>query len=148
MADVPKNEKFQNIHEMANEQLAALGPRVMAEVASRMAEREVKKRTDKMVQALDKVATMTVEHLRLGPDDVRYNAAGEKTAESYTKKRVDEISKSKSNIEKLQSAIAKADASGDYGDLDKLLASGQKPETEGGTKDSGDVAKQPPSKDH
>lgn len=147
MADVPKNEKFQSIHEMANEQLAALGPRVMAEVASRMAEREVKKRTDKMVQALDRAATMTVDHLKLGPDNVGYNAEGQKTSESYSKKRLDEINKSQSNIAKLQSAIAKADSSGDYGDLDKLLAGGPKSETEGGTKDSGDVAKQPPNKD-
>lgn len=147
MADVPENNNFKTVHDMATEQLAELGPSVIAEVASRMAQREVQKRADKMVQAIDKIATLTLEHKKLGPDDVRFNAKGEKESESYTKKRIDEINKSKSNIEKLQAAVAKAHTTGDYSDIDKLLGSGQKPQTEGGTKDSGDVAGGTPPKD-
>ena len=140
MAGIPENDKFKTVHDMATEQLAELGPSVMAEVASRMAQREVQKRADKMVQAIDKIAVLTLDHKKLGPDDVRYNEAGEKISEAYTKKRIDEINKSKSNIEKLQAAVAKAHSLGDYSDIDKLLGGGQKPQAEGGTKDSGDVA--------
>ncbi len=115
------------IREKVAEEIAALSPRIAAEVKDVMVEREVKKRTDAFVVVYDKLVASEKEYQKIDqPDLVSYNKSGQKTDEMYSKGRLDQIAKARKAVDRLAHALDKALDKGDFGDVYNL-SSGKAP---------------------
>lgn len=99
------------------ENLSKLSPKVEDAVVEAVVDREVKKRSQALVQALDKLSEMEKDLKKLGPDNLMYDENGKEVLGSYTKKRIDEKNKLTGRIQKLTNIINKALEKAEFNDL-------------------------------
>lgn len=102
------------------EQITNLAPKVEDAVVAALTDRELTRRSDALVQALDKLDTMEKAFLKLGPDQITYDDKGVKTGETFSKARIDARNKDQGKINKLTGAITKALEKSDFNDLYNL----------------------------
>lgn len=121
----------------------AVDGRLASQVADLMVDRELKKRKDAIVPAIDKHAewTANLKRLEANPDDIKYGTDFKPVGEpGFTKKKIDEIMQLRQKIEKLEKAIIKAYTDGDLKDVNQLLGSGGKDKSSGEAEASGTPA--------
>lgn len=94
-------------------------------VIGALVEREVKRRSDALTQAIDGLSKMEGDRRKMKPDLVTYNEDGTVKDQSFSKKLIDEQQKLDKKIDKHTKAINKALENNDYGDLYNLGKSEQ-----------------------
>lgn len=123
------------VREKIAEKLGEINPTVIDQVVEAMVDREIKKRSEAIVKAIDKLAAAEKELLKLGKDQKFYNEDGTVDVETFSKARLDERNKKLKQIERLTSAINKAIDKGDMQDVYQL-AGGKEP---GGEESKGET---------
>lgn len=126
-----------------NDIAQALDGRLSSSIADMMVDRELKKRREAIVPAIDKHAEWSeqLKKLEANPDNVVYGADLKPVGTpTFSKKKVDEINQLRGKIAKLENAIIKAYTEGDLKDVNQLLGSGGKDQAAGKTEDSGTPA--------
>ena len=106
------------------EQISSIAPKVEDAVVAVLTDRELERRSNALVQALDKLDTMEKAFKKLGPDQTTFDETGAKTTESFSKQRIEARNKETRNIDKLTKAINKSLESGDFNDLYNLSKQG------------------------
>lgn len=117
-----------------NDIAEAMDDRLSGSIADMMVDRELKKRKEAIVPAIDKYAEWTakLKKLESNPDVKVYGADLKAIGEpTFSQQKVDEINHLKVRIEKLEKAIVKAYTEGDLKDVNQLLASGGKDQKSG-----------------
>lgn len=104
------------------QQISDLGPKVQDKVVGALVDRELDRRSDALVQAIDHLAKFEKELKKLGPDQIAYNEKGEKTSETYSKARTEEREKLAKKIDKYTKAITKALENKEFGDVYNLAS--------------------------
>jgi hypothetical protein len=111
-----------------DERLAALSPEVRSQVVDHFATIERDRRAQLIVSGVTRLREMETDLKKINqPDQLSFGPAGEKLTETYSKGKVDAIGKKRKEIEKLSTSLDKA-LGGDFGDLEKALKGGGKPE--------------------
>lgn len=101
--------------------IAALAPAVEEGVVSTLVERERNKRVDAIVTAIGQYDVIVREGRAFEkPDITAYNTEGNLTSEGFSKQRIEQRTKHKERLAKLEKAIDKA-LSGDMGDLNNFI---------------------------
>lgn len=122
------------IHEKVAEQIAGRNAKVEESVIEIMAQRELSKRADALVQCLDTLADLEKKFKRLKPDQVFLSDDGKEESASWSKDGYEARKKAQERIAKYHRAIDKAlTAGGDYGDVNNLNNNKDKDEGRGGS---------------
>ena len=117
-----------------NDIAQALDGRLSSDIADMMVDRELKKRREAIVPAIDKHAEWAAQLKKLesNPDVKVYGSDMKPIGEpTFSQKKVDEINQLRQKIEKLEKAIIKAYSEGDLKDVNQLLGSGGKDQKSG-----------------
>ena len=113
---------------------------VEAEVIDALKERGVKKRTEAIVQVLDKIQSLENDYKKIDrPDVITQDADGKEISKSYSPARNKERKELRDKIAKMEKAIAKAEKEKDFSDVYNLAGGkqpdGSKDKAEGGGED-------------
>ena len=119
------------IIEKVAEQIGSSGPEITERVISRLVEKEVTRRTEAVIKALDALDKLEKEGRRIKPDIVAYAEDGSVVSQSWSKKTLDERNANAAKVRKLQAAIGKALEANDFSDLFNLV-NDAKPATDQG----------------
>ena len=111
-----------SLMEAVASQISNVAPAVEEAVINVLVQRELKKRSDALVQGLDTVSKLQKDLVRIKPDVVAYNAGGTIVSENYSKGKLDELHAANKKLGKLNSAIDKALNNADFSDLYNLLS--------------------------
>ena len=106
-----------SVHLAVAERLNELSDGVGDKVADLLAAREVNKRCEALVTAIDKLDKMEREHRKHKADLVSYDTDGRKVIESWSKAALEERNKSQQKIDKATKAINKALDDKDFSDV-------------------------------
>lgn len=99
------------------ESIANLGPQTEDKVVDVLVQRELTKRSDGLVQAIDKLSKMENEFKKMKPDVATFDDKGNKVSEYYSKTLTDQRKKHTEQTEKLKKAINKALETGEFSDV-------------------------------
>lgn len=99
------------------ETIANISPKVEDKVVDVLVDREVKRRSDALVSALDKLDKMEKELLKIKADQISFDEDGKVVSQTYSKAKKEEKDKLSQKITKAVNAINKALEKGDYGDV-------------------------------
>lgn len=113
-----------SVQEKIAEQIAALSPRVEDQVVEAMVERELKKRSDAIVQGMDMLSKLEADLRKLKPDQETYGPDNKLIAATYSKAKMNERKKLEERTAKAKRVLGKAIDNADFSDLYKF-ASGQ-----------------------
>lgn len=104
---------------------------VVDRVVDAFAERELKRRTDLIVQGMDFLVVSNKVYTDINkPDQEFFVVAGGEATKTFSKKRIEEINKAKKTRDNIAKAIDKAITSANFEDLEKALKNKGKPEEE------------------
>jgi hypothetical protein len=123
------------VHDKVADQISKINPRVEEQVVGVLVDRELKKRSDALVNVLDKLATLAGQLKKIRPDQGSYDADGKETASWFSKAKAQEKKKLEEQVSKMENAINKALTTGDYSNVYNIAA-GKDPKPSG----SGDSA--------
>lgn len=93
---------------------------VQNRVVAHYTEQEIKRRSELIIQGLDKLETLEEELSRIKPDASTYNENQEVIQEAYSKAQSDKLKKAKESVEKLSKPLNAAIENGTTEDYDKL----------------------------
>lgn len=95
------NETLKKVSEV----ISSSNEEVINRVVGVFVEKELSRRVDSLVSAFNSLEEKNKELAKVKPDHVLYDQDGNKTTESYTKDKVDEVKKLKESIKKVETAI-------------------------------------------
>lgn len=104
------------------EQISAIAPKVEDKVVGTLVDRELVKRSDALVNVMDKLDKANKDFKRLVADVKTYDEKGTVLTETFSKARIDERAKAQKQIDKMTGAINKALEKGDFGDVYNLAS--------------------------
>jgi hypothetical protein len=103
--------------------IAEINPQVSESVVSAIVSREVEKRSNAIVQGLDKLRDLERDLKKIKPDQVTYDVDGKVKDESWSQGQLKSLTEARQKIKKLTDAIDKA-LGGDIGDLNNVNGKG------------------------
>jgi|SRR5882724_2643018 len=121
------------------EQIINIAPKVEDKVVDALVSRELNRRSDSLVQAMDKLSKLEVDLKKIKPDVVTYDINGKVASESYSKVKSEEYKKLNEKIGKFTKAIAKALENSDFSDvynLDKQTGDHKKSDRDGDSEEA------------
>ena len=107
----------QTITTAVAEKLANLSPVVNAKVVDYMVEKEIEKRSNAIVTAMDKLNALKNDLKKVKPDQVFYDDAGAQTRAEWSKSKLEEKNKLTQQVDKFEKALT---AAIDQGDMAKV----------------------------
>lgn len=116
------------ITENVAQQLCNSGPQIMERVITHFVEKEVSRRSETAIKALDKLDKLQKEGNKIKPDIISYGDDGKIASQSWSKQKIDERNANAAKIVKLQAALDKALDTNDFSDLFNLVNENAKPE--------------------
>lgn len=108
------------------EKIATLGPGVADKVINTIVEKELIRRSNALVDCIDKLEKEEKAFRKLGADQKTFDEKGSVVSEYYSKARVEDRAKTKKKIEKITAAITKALEKNEFSDVYNY-ASGKEP---------------------
>jgi hypothetical protein len=96
------------------EQISAAGSEILDRVVEKLAEVEIAKRADALLNAVNAAVTTQRELYKVKPDQQSYDASGKVVSETYSKARFEEKKKLEEKLAKIEAAVDKAVTKGDY----------------------------------
>lgn len=108
------------VHTAVVARIKELAPSVEQKLIDHLAQIEITRRSDVLIQSFDNLTKMEKLVKGLGPDQKTYNEDGSIKDESYSKTRLDDRNKMNSKIEKWKKAIDKALTEKDFADVYNL----------------------------
>jgi len=126
-----KENEMSAISEKVAEQLSSSGDVITGRVIAHLVEREVSKRSEAVIRALDVLDKLIKESKKIKPDLVAFGDDGKVISQSWSKQKIDERDANNAKIAKTQSVIDKALERNDYSDLFNLVNNNAKPEQPG-----------------
>lgn len=99
-------------------------------VVEAFSERELKRRTDLIVQGMDLLVSVAKAFTEINKTDQEYFTATEgkdTSVKTYSKKRIEEINKAKKTRDNVAKAVDKAITTANFEDLEKVLKNKGKP---------------------
>lgn len=117
------------------EKISTIAPAVEDKIITSLVDRELNRRSDAVVKAIDALSKMEAEMKKIKPENT-FDAKGEKISEYFTKAKIEEKNKLQQKIDKYTKAIEKALEKADYGDVYNLEKSGGDPKPSGDTDQS------------
>lgn len=102
------------------EQIAEIAPKVEDKVVDVIVTRELSKRADGLVKALDVLSQLEKDVKKIGPDQKSFDETGKEISQTFSKGRLDERNKLQKRIDKTTGAINKALEKGEFGDVYNL----------------------------
>lgn len=109
------------------ESIANISPKVEDQVVEVLVERELEKRSNAIVKAMDTLSKFEVDLKKIRPDQTSFSETGEKVSETYSKVKLEEKNKLLQKLDKNTKAINKALETGDYQDVYNLNKQGGEP---------------------
>jgi tRNA G18 (ribose-2'-O)-methylase SpoU len=97
---------------------------IRGRVKNQLVEKEIQRRAEMLAKALATREDLAREVNKIKPDNVTYNAHGEKQAELFSKKQADTLKKAKERLDKCDKAIDKCINKADYDALQKWQKGG------------------------
>jgi chaperonin cofactor prefoldin len=114
------SSKSKSLHTMVRTKIEGSTDAVFNRVVDRLAEDEIKKREDLLVQGLAKLDEADKEVKKIKPDQGSYDADGKLIGEAtFSKAKADELKKAREKLEKISNALEKA-FNGDFQKLKEL----------------------------
>ena len=138
---MPDGLKGIELKERVAAKIAELNPNVAGQVIQHFVDMEIKKRTETLVRAIDKLNTLIAERKQLNrPDTIFHMGIGPdaQRVEQWTDARIKQAKKLDETIARLDNAIAKAlGPEADYQQVEKAVKGGA-PGAPGGQKVEGE----------
>lgn len=106
-----------NINQEVAKRIASSGADITERVIAHLAEEEIKRRADKVVQTVVEINKLTKSLDKVQPDVVSYNEDGTVANKAWSKNKLEEKKKLTDKIAKLQKALDKALDQSDFGEL-------------------------------
>lgn len=119
------------------EQITAIAPQVEDKVVTTLVTRELDRRSNAMVQVLDKLDQEEKAFRKLKPDQASYDDKGAQISTWYSKSKKEEREKLEKRINKMKAALNKALDKSEFGDVFNF-ASGKEVKDDTGTDASND----------
>lgn len=116
------------IGEKVAEQLGNSGLQITERVITHLVEKEVSRRSEAVIKALDSLDKLVKEGKKIKPDIVTYGDDGKISSQSWSKQKIDERNANETKTTKLQAVLDKALDKNDFSDLFSLVNSNAKPE--------------------
>jgi hypothetical protein len=116
---------IQSISTAVAERLASIAPEVTGKVVDHLVTKELNRRSEAVITALQEIDKLNVDLKKVKPDVVTYNDDGSVASSNWTKAKLEEKNKVQQRITKLTSAVDKALGSNDYSDLFNVAKSQQ-----------------------
>lgn len=107
--------------------IAELSEPVEAQVVDALVTREINKRSEALVKAIDKLSSLELEQRRIKADIVLYDGKGKITSENWSKAKQEELTKHLEKIDKYTKAITKALEKQDFSDVYNLSNADKQP---------------------
>jgi hypothetical protein len=117
-----------SITEKVAEQIASSGENIKERVIQHLVAKEVERRSEAVIKALDSLDKLKREGLKIKPDVVSYGDDGKIASQAWSKAKIDERNTNQSKIDKLQAALNKGLDEGDFASLFNLVNGNAKPE--------------------
>lgn len=117
------------------EKIATLGPSVEEKVVDALVGRELNRRSEALVGAMDKLSKLEGDLKKIKPDQISYDEDGKEVSKTYSKAKTEEKDKLNKKIGKFTAAITKALEKDDFNDvynIDKQTGDNQKPDSDEG----------------
>ncbi len=112
--DTTPAPRTNTVTERVADQLKSISETVNEKVISVLVEREVNKKTDQLVSAIDALQTMERELRKIKPDIEAYDDNGKLVSANWSKAKLEERKKLNERINKARKAINMAVEKGDY----------------------------------
>jgi len=99
------------------ETIANIAPKVEDKVVDVLVERELKRRSDALVSAMDKLDKMEKELSKIKADQISFDEDGKIVSQTFSKAKKEEKDKLSQKVQKATNAINKALEKGEFGDV-------------------------------
>lgn len=99
------------------ETIANIAPKVEDKVVDALVDRELKRRSDALVSAMDKLDKMEKELSKIKADQISFDEDGKVVSQTFSKAKKEEKDKLSQKVQKATNAINKALEKGDFGDV-------------------------------
>ena len=111
---------LKTINEAIADQIAGSSTVVREIVIRTMVDAEVNRRTNMLVEAIQKAEQQRRELRKFKPDQISYTENGEVASATWSKEVLEDKKKATEKLEKLERAIEKALTAGEFNDLSNL----------------------------
>lgn len=108
------------------EKISSISPAVQEKVVAILTERELVRRSNAMVQAIDQLSVFDKDMKKLGPDQKSFDEKGVEQSSSFSKSRLDERARLNKKIDRYTNAVNNALDKGNYSDLFNLASDDKK----------------------
>lgn len=115
---------MKNLRDLVSQQLAASSQSVQDRVVANLVEEEVSRRTILVTKALQAYEEAEKKLRTIKPDQQSYDASGTLVAETFSKAKLEEKTKTEKLISDLSNALDKALDNNDWQQLEKLTKQG------------------------
>ena len=112
------------ITEAVAEKIANAGPMVHERVVTLLAEKEIERRVNLVIQATTELEKLTEQTKKFKPDQRFLNADGQVVQESYSQAKFDERKKHLARVEKLEKALNTALDQNNFKPLEEFFRGG------------------------
>jgi len=112
------------IRQTIKEQISASTPTVIGRVIDKLVDEEITKRSNCLIDALNKKDQLKADFDKIKPDQESYNDAGEVASTSWSKAKIAEKNKARKELDEFTAILDKALLDGDFEKLLQKMSKG------------------------